>query len=154
MARPRHPDKEIEEFAEAMGCDISIPTDMHGANYVVITISAADANSQYGQPHQTHSFTPSRYDGVSPNAPISLSVNGMDQYSFTVEVGGAIVQNPHYQDVIYEAGCDDALIALIDGKMLIDFDRSAASYNNAVASAVAALEGIGATIVNVSPITD
>jgi hypothetical protein len=81
-------------------------------------------------------------------------VIGVDQYSFTVEISGAITQNPRYEDIIYEAGCDDSLIALIDGRMLIDFDRSAASYNNAVASAVAALEGIGATIVNVSPITD
>jgi hypothetical protein len=78
----------------------------------------------------------------------------MDQYSFTVEVSEAITQNPQYEDIIYEAGCDDSLIALIDGKMLIDFDRYAASYKSAVASAVAALEGIGATIVNISPITD
>jgi hypothetical protein len=81
-------------------------------------------------------------------------VIGMDQYSFTVEVSGAITQDPRYEDIIYEAGCDDGLIALIDGKMLIDFDRQAASYNFAVATAVAALERIGATIVSVSPITD
>jgi hypothetical protein len=78
----------------------------------------------------------------------------MDQYSFTVEIDGAITQNPQFEDIVYEAGCNDGLIAVIDGKTLIDFDRSAASYTNAVESAVAALQGIGATIVSVFPITD
>jgi hypothetical protein len=78
----------------------------------------------------------------------------MDQYSFTVEISGPIVQNPAYEDMLYEAGCDDALIARIDGKLLIDFDRYAASYKNAVDSAISDLQKIGATVVSISPINE
>ena len=65
----------------------------------------------------------------------------MEQYSFTVEVSGAIMQHPQYEDIIYEAGCDDSLIALVDGKMLIDFDRYATSYNSAVDSGRSGIRG-------------
>ena len=78
----------------------------------------------------------------------------MEQYSFTVEISGGPANHPQYEDAIYEAGCNDALIAVVDGRMLLDFDRYAASYDSAVSSATHALEGIGATIINVSPITD
>jgi len=78
----------------------------------------------------------------------------MEQYSFTVQISGGPADHPQYEDVIFEAGCNDALIAVVDGRMLLDFDRYAASYDSAVSSATHALQSIGATIVRVSPITD
>ena len=83
-----------------------------------------------------------------------MIIRPMDQYSFAVEVTGAITQNPHYEDVIYESGCDDGLIVITNGKMVIDFDRSAPSYDPAVASAIRDLQRIGVEIVKISPITD
>lgn len=92
--------------------------------------------------------------GTSGGTKGGALIRGASPYSFTVEVSGAITKNPQYEDIIYDAGCNDGLVTLVDGKMLIDFDRYAASYHSAVESATAALKGVGATVVSVSPIID
>jgi hypothetical protein len=76
---------------------------------------------------------------------------GMDQYSFTVEIAG-VATDGAYDDILYEAGCSDALVMVVDGRMMIDFDRPASSYERAVESAVSDLTRAGIKIVNVAPI--
>jgi hypothetical protein len=55
-------------------------------------------------------------------------------HAFTLLVSG-IDPTGNYEDMLYEAGCDDALIAFVDGKFYLDFDREAVSFDAAVGSA-------------------
>lgn len=64
----------------------------------------------------------------------------MTDYQFTVIVHGADLQSEEAVDALFEAGCDDALIGVVDGAQYLDFDRQAESFEQAVVSAVAAIE--------------
>ncbi len=78
----------------------------------------------------------------------------MARYSFTIEIKGIDPAGSRYEDALYEAGCDDALIAVVNGRMMVDFDREASSYDGAVASAIRDVERAGAQIVHVSPLAE
>ena len=56
-------------------------------------------------------------------------------YAFTLEVSGIDTGRENYEDALYEAGCDDALIAVINGTMFLDFHRDGLSFEDAVKSA-------------------
>lgn len=74
----------------------------------------------------------------------------MDRYSFTVEVAGiSPVEDAAYEDRLYAAGCDDALIAVIDGAMFLDFDREAPSYEKAVELATRNVAEAGGRVVQI-----
>lgn len=75
----------------------------------------------------------------------------MDRYSFTVEVAGDAKAYDRYEQIVQKTA-DDALLAMVDGKIFIDFDRYAASYDTAVRSAIHDLENEGVQIVDVIPI--
>ena len=66
----------------------------------------------------------------------------MPVHHFTLIVDGPDLQDDALIDTVFEAGCDDAAIGLIDGIQYVDFDREAASLDQAVLSAVADLERI------------
>lgn len=66
----------------------------------------------------------------------------MPTHHFTLIVHGPDLQNEPVIDSLYEAGCDDALVASADGVQFIDFDRGAASLEDAVLSAVADIERV------------
>lgn len=59
-------------------------------------------------------------------------------------------------DALYEAGCDDALVASSEGEITIDFGRVATSYRVALASAISDVEkaGLGLELIRVEPIID
>lgn len=57
-------------------------------------------------------------------------------YSFTVYLDGIRTLTDRLANRLYEAGCRDATIALQNGELAIDYDRSAASLDKALASAV------------------
>lgn len=78
----------------------------------------------------------------------------MPRYSFTIEVGGVDPTESRYEDALYEAGCDDALVAVIDGRVVLDFDREGMSYDRAVASAIQDVERAGARVVDIRRGTD
>ncbi len=78
----------------------------------------------------------------------------MARYSFTIEVGGIDLIASRYEDALYEAGCDDALVAVIEGRVVLDFDREGISYDRAVASAIQDVERAGARVVDIRPGTD
>ena len=65
----------------------------------------------------------------------------MARYSFTLHVAGLNTGNDYYEDALYNAGCTDALIAVVDGDVFIDFDRQAPSYDSAVQSATGGRKG-------------
>ena len=75
----------------------------------------------------------------------------MTTHTFTLIVAGPDLQADALIDDVFEAGCDDALIGRADGIQFADFDREADTLQDAVLSAVAALESIaGITVVRLA----
>ena len=64
------------------------------------------------------------------------------QHSFAVVIDGVDLTSPDSPDadVLYEAGCDDALLTSSAGVQRAAFDREAPSFAAAVASAITAIE--------------
>jgi hypothetical protein len=73
-------------------------------------------------------------------------------YSFTLEVSGIDTGRENYEDALYEAGCDDALIAVVNGSMFLDFHRDGSSFESAVESASRSIELAGGEVIRVVPI--
>ena len=69
---------------------------------------------------------------------------------FTIQVTG-IDLSRDYEDALYGAGCNDALIAVIDDALFLDFDRNAPSFDQAVNSAKSDIERAGGHVVRVMP---
>lgn len=70
-------------------------------------------------------------------------------HSFTLKVSGIDATRDGYQDALYEAGCSDALIAVVDDALFLDFDREAPSFEEAVETAKHDVESAGGTVVQV-----
>ncbi len=69
---------------------------------------------------------------------------------FTLAVSG-IDTTRNYEDKLYEAGCSDALIAVVNGTLYLDFEREAPSFDQAVNSARRDVELAGGKVVQVMP---
>jgi hypothetical protein len=74
-------------------------------------------------------------------------------HSFTVFFSGVDVLDDAQFDALYEAGCDDALFGVRDGVQYGAFDREAASFSEALATAVRDLISAvpGLQIVRIEP---
>jgi hypothetical protein len=72
-------------------------------------------------------------------------------HAFTLEVLGIDPTRDGYEDTLFDAGCDDALIAVIDNTLYLDFDRDAPSFEAAVESARRDVERAGGRIVRMTP---
>jgi hypothetical protein len=70
-------------------------------------------------------------------------------YGFTLEVTGINTARENYEDALFEAGCDDALIAVVNGALLLDFHREGVSFEDAVKSASRGVELAGGKVVRV-----
>jgi hypothetical protein len=57
-------------------------------------------------------------------------------HSFTLFLSGVDVLNDEQFDVLYEAGCDDALLGVRDGAQYAAFDRESPSFSEALTSAI------------------
>lgn len=58
----------------------------------------------------------------------------MNTYHFTIVVRDAIFDD-NLEDLLYQSGCDDALICTLDDTVYLEFDRMANSAKDAIASA-------------------
>lgn len=76
----------------------------------------------------------------------------MPVHHFTLIVDGPDLQDDALIDRLFEAGCDDAAIGWIDEIQYVDFDREAASLDEAILSAVTDIEHVAG--VNVVRIVD
>lgn len=74
-------------------------------------------------------------------------------YQFTLVLKNVDEHSPGLEDSLFEAGCDDALINFRNGCVYLDFNRKAHSLEEAVISAIAAVESadLGATVLHVAP---
>lgn len=70
-------------------------------------------------------------------------------YDFTFVVDRPT--NEDYEDVFFEAGCDDASLLIRYGRLLVCFDREAESYKEAVLSAYEDIKKTGHKMVRFEP---
>jgi hypothetical protein len=72
-------------------------------------------------------------------------------FNFTLILSGVRELTDGVCDALYEAGCSDSLPGMRDDFVFLDFSREASSLQDAVQSAIAAVEGagIGAKVVRV-----
>jgi hypothetical protein len=72
-------------------------------------------------------------------------------FSFTLTIEGADILTDEALDALYEAGCGDATFGVSGGVQTGEFDREAADFAEAVASAIKAMEAAvpGALVVDV-----
>ena len=75
----------------------------------------------------------------------------MALFSFTLTIEGADILTDDAINALYEAGCDDATFGVSYGVQTGEFDREAADFAEAVASAIKAVEAAvpGALVVDV-----
>lgn len=74
-------------------------------------------------------------------------------YQFTLVLKNVNDKTPNLEDSLYDAGCDDALINYRSGAVYLEFDREAASLEDAVVSAIKNVQSatIDAEVASVSP---
>jgi len=77
----------------------------------------------------------------------------MNIYEFTLVLDGVEPQTKDLEDKLYSAGCDDALINFRNNTVYLDFDREADTLEDAVISAIKAIENtdLGAKVISVLP---
>jgi hypothetical protein len=75
----------------------------------------------------------------------------MKAYEFTFIVSGIDPEASDLEDRFFEAGCDDATLALMKGVLAVSFDREADSYVQAIASAYHDILKVGVTIERFEP---
>ncbi len=74
-------------------------------------------------------------------------------YFFTLTLDGVDERTNNLEDILYEAGCDDALIHFRSGTVYLDFDREADNFESAVLSAIHDIEtsSLNAIVIGVAP---
>jgi hypothetical protein len=82
----------------------------------------------------------------------SLEEERKMRYSFTLQVSGLNTDAENYEDALYAAGCDDALVAVIGDSLFLDFDRDAPSFEEAIQSATMNIEKAGGKVLGVKQI--
>ncbi len=125
--RPRHPNKEIE-----------------------LAIKYAESKGWRYHPSGQSAHAWGRLRCMLENI---RGINMSDSYQFTLILDGVDEKTPHLEDVLYEAGCDDALINYKNGTVYLDFDRVGTNLESVIMSAIKDIESanIGAVIVSVAP---
>lgn len=74
-------------------------------------------------------------------------------FDFTLILDGVSDKTEDLEDQLFEAGCDDALIYFRNGTVLLDFSRKARTLEEAVISAIKAIEStaVAAQVMSMSP---
>lgn len=76
----------------------------------------------------------------------------METYTFTLILDANPEQvDTSFEDALFEAGCDDALLGTSEGVVHLDFDREAGSLVEAISSAINQVEGTNNRVVRIEP---
>lgn len=75
----------------------------------------------------------------------------MNEYSFTFLVSNIDATADDFEDRFFEAGCDDATLALMNGLVAVCFDRESESFLEAVVSSFSDVLKTGACIERFEP---
>jgi hypothetical protein len=73
----------------------------------------------------------------------------MKKYEFTLILVEGAELTDDLAEAIFEAGCDDATSWQSEGTVFLGFDRQAASFEDAVRTAIAGVEKAGCTVARV-----
>ncbi len=75
----------------------------------------------------------------------------MPNFEFTLIVEGPDLQDDERIDLLYESGCDDALVGRSHGVQYLDFDREAPTLEDAMLTAIANVESVeGVEVVRIA----
>lgn len=75
----------------------------------------------------------------------------MKTYEFTIIASGLDPEAADFADRFFNAGCDDATIALVKGAIILEFEREARNFSHALVSAMRDVVRAGATIEHIEP---
>lgn len=75
----------------------------------------------------------------------------MKRHEFSIIASGLDPSQDNALDRFYEAGCDDATIAFQKGHIIADFARAAATFEDAIASAIRDVTKAGAKVERIEP---
>ncbi|HWN48567.1 MAG TPA: hypothetical protein VNO18_01815 [Xanthobacteraceae bacterium] len=75
----------------------------------------------------------------------------MKTYEFTIIASGLDSTAPDFEDRFFEASCDDATLAFVNGRIVVEFEREARNFSHALASAIQDVMRAGATIEHIEP---
>ena len=70
-------------------------------------------------------------------------MNKISGHHFVLVLSGVTESTEGLEDILFEAGCDNALIFYKKNTVYLEFDREGASFEEAVFSAIRAVEGTG-----------
>ena len=66
----------------------------------------------------------------------------MNIYNFTLILSESSQQIENLEDLLFEAGCDDATLSMSNGITYLEFDREANQFSTALNSAIQQVESI------------
>jgi hypothetical protein len=75
----------------------------------------------------------------------------MKRFNFTVIASGLDPESENFADSFFKAGCDDATISYQKGVIILEFEREAPNFAEALISAVSAVHRAGAKVEHVEP---
>lgn len=75
----------------------------------------------------------------------------MTMHEFSIIASGLDPEADDFEKRFYDAGCDDATISFQKGHIIVDFAREAGSFEDALASAIEAVNKAGAHVDRVEP---
>jgi hypothetical protein len=75
----------------------------------------------------------------------------MKNYEFTIFASGVDPDAPDFADRFFEANCDDAILGVRNGEIVVAFCREAECLSDAVASAVKDVTRAGAIVERIEP---
>ncbi len=77
----------------------------------------------------------------------------MGSYNFSLLISHPTVDEDTAADMLYRAGCDDALYSVSGGLHEVEFDREAPSFQSAILSAIKDVKqaGVGSRVFRVLP---
>jgi hypothetical protein len=79
------------------------------------------------------------------------AIRPMKTYEFSIIASGLNPEADDFESRFYDAGCDDATVSFQRGHIILDFAREAIGMEDAIGSAVSAVETAGATVDRVEP---
>ena len=75
----------------------------------------------------------------------------MKTHEFSIVASGLDPQAEDFESRFYDAGCDDALVSFQKGHIIVDFSREAASFSEALVTAIDGVRRAGAHVERVEP---
>jgi hypothetical protein len=75
----------------------------------------------------------------------------MKTFEFTIIASGLDPDADDFEDRLFEAGCGDATVAFVKGRIVIEFAREARNFSHALLSAIRDVQSAGATVEHVEP---